>query len=44
MNFTVEIDGTNTALHVFANPKKVIPQGDVIYYGKGEHKADLKKL
>lgn len=41
MNFTVEIDGTNNALHVFANPKKVIPQGDVIYYGKGEHKADL---
>lgn len=41
MNFTVEIDGTSNALHVFANPEKVIPQGEVIYYGKGEHKADL---
>lgn len=41
MNFTVEIDGTNNALHVFANPEKLMPKGDVIYYGKGEHKADL---
>lgn len=41
MQFTVEIDGTHHALHVFANPKSVIPEGEVIYYGRGEHKADL---
>lgn len=41
MNFTVEIDGMNHALHVFANPPKSMPQGNVIYYGAGEHKADL---
>ena len=41
MQFTVEINGTHHALHVFANPKSVIPEGEVIYYGRGEHKADL---
>lgn len=41
MNFTVEIDGMNNALHVFANPPQSLPTGDVIYYGAGEHKADL---
>ena len=39
--FTVEIDGAHHALHVFANPVSEKPQGDVIYYGAGEHKADL---
>lgn len=41
MNFTVEIDGMNYALHVFVNPPQSLPTGDVIYYGAGEHKADL---
>lgn len=41
MNFTVETDGSNNTLHVFANPKKSLPSGNVIYYGAGEHKADL---
>lgn len=41
MQFTVEIDGTHYSLHVFANPKSVMPEGEVIYFGKGEHKADL---
>ena len=41
MQFTVEIDGTHNTLHVFANPESKIPEGDVIYYGPGEHKADL---
>lgn len=41
INFTVEIDGTSNALHVFANPKKSIPSGDIIYYGPGEHKVGL---
>lgn len=41
MQFTVEIDGTHHTLHVFANPQSKIPNGDMIYYGKGEHKADL---
>lgn len=41
MQFTVEIDGAHHALHVFANPVSEKPQGDVIYYGAGEHKADL---
>ena len=41
MNFTVETDGTNNALHVFANPEKSLPSGNVIYYGAGEYKADL---
>jgi len=39
--FTVEIDGPHHALHVFANTAATKPSGDVIYYGKGEHKADL---
>lgn len=41
VNFTVEIDGINNALHIFANPQKCLPTKDVIYYGAGEHKADL---
>lgn len=41
MNFTVEIDGSAQALHVFVNPEKRIPSGDILYYGVGEHKADL---
>ena len=41
MQFTLEIDGKHEALHVFANPESKIPEGDIIYYGKGEHKADL---
>lgn len=41
MQFTLEIDGSHNALHIFANPVSQKPQGDVIYYGKGEHKADL---
>ena len=41
MQFTLEIDGTHHALHVFANPVSLKPTGDVIYYGRGEHKADL---
>ena len=41
MQFTVEIDGTHHSLHVFANPKSVMPEGEVIYFGRGEHKADL---
>ena len=41
MQFTLEIDGTHHALHVFANPESKRPEGDVIYYGPGEHKADL---
>lgn len=41
MQFSVEIDGSHNALHVFANPVSEKPAGDVIYYGPGEHKADL---
>ncbi len=41
MQFTLEVDGFHNALHVFANPVSQKPDGDVIYYGKGEHKADL---
>ena len=41
MQFTVEIDGTHNTLHVFANPTSQKPEGDIIYFGKGEHKADL---
>ena len=41
MQFTLEVDGFHNALHVFANPVSQKPNGDVIYYGKGEHKADL---
>ena len=41
MQFTFEADGHHHVLHVFANPKTKKPEGDVIYYGPGEHKADL---
>lgn len=41
MQFSLEIDGTHHALHVFVNPVAEQPQGDVIYYGPGEHQADL---
>ena len=41
MQFTFEVDGSHHALHVFANPVSKKPDGDIIYYGKGEHKADL---
>lgn len=41
IQFTVEIDGTHHALHVFANPPSKKPTGDIVYYGPGEHKADL---
>jgi len=41
MQFSVEIDGEHHALHVFANPVSRKPEGDIIYYGPGVHKADL---
>ena len=41
MQFVFEADGRHHALHVFANPQSQVPAGDIIYYGKGEHKADL---
>jgi len=42
MQFTFETDGRHRALHVFANPPSQKPMGrNVLYYGKGEHKADL---
>lgn len=41
MQFTLELDGTHHALHIFANPVSEKPEGDVIYFGPGTHKADL---
>ena len=41
MQFTFEPDGFHNALHIFINPPGVKPNGDVIYYGKGEHTAGL---
>ncbi len=41
MQFTFEADGYHHALHVFVNPKSNRPEGDCIYYGKGEHDAGL---
>ena len=41
MQFTFEPDGFHNALHIFINPPSVKPNGDVIYYGKGEHTAGL---
>ena len=41
MQCTLEVDGRHHALHIFANPVSKKPDGDIIYYGKGEHKADL---
>lgn len=41
MQFTVEIDGHHHALHVFADPIAQKPSGEVIYFGPGEHRADL---
>lgn len=41
VQFTLEMDGVHHALHVFANPESKLPEGDVIYYGAGEHRADL---
>ena len=41
MQFTFEADGYHHALHVFVNSKSVKPEGDCIYYGKGEHDAGL---
>ena len=40
-HFTVEIDGTHHALHVFVNPPAVLPQGEMLYFGPGEHRAGL---
>ena len=41
MQFTFEPDGFHNALHIFINPPSIKPNGDVIYYGKGEHTAGL---
>ncbi len=41
MQFTFEPDGFHNALHVFINPPCKKPEGNVIYYGKGEHTAGL---
>ena len=41
IQLALEIDGMRNALHIFANPVSQKPMGDVIYYGRGEHKADL---
>jgi len=41
MQFTFEADGTHHALHVFINGESRRPEGDCLYFGPGEHKADL---
>lgn len=41
LQFTVEVDGHHHALHVFANPPAKKPEGDLLYFGKGEHDAGL---
>ena len=41
MQFIFEPDGKHHALHVFVNPPAQKVMGDVIYFGPGEHKADL---
>ncbi len=41
MQFTFEPDGYHNALHIFVNSPCTKPEGNVIYYGKGEHKAGL---
>ena len=41
MQFTFEPDGYHNALHVFINPPSQKPNGDIIYYGKGEHTVGL---
>ncbi len=41
MQFILEADGIHNPLMIFANPKCTMPSENVIYYGKGEHKADL---
>ena len=35
MQFTVEIDGSHHALHVFVNPATQMPMGETIYFGNG---------
>lgn len=37
MQFTVEIDGHHHALHVFVNPVSEKPEGNVLYFPRGEH-------
>lgn len=38
MNFTVEVNGYHSALHVFANPvSDDVPTENTIYFGSGEH-------
>ena len=44
MQFTFEPFGRCNALHIFANRPSETPADDVIYYGKGEHKAGLIEL
>lgn len=41
MQFTFEQDGAHNALHIFVNPASKIPDGDIIYFGAGEHDAGL---
>lgn len=41
MQFTFEADGFHNALHIFINEPSIKPNGDVLYYGKGEHNAGL---
>lgn len=42
MQFSLETDGMHGALHIFIDPPSVLPAKDkLIYFGPGEHKADL---
>ena len=41
MQLTFEVDGSHCALHIFVNTISIKPDGDIIYFGPGEHKADL---
>lgn len=44
--YTVELDGSHQALHVFADPLDVPgrPEGDVLYYGPGIHDVGVIEL
>lgn len=39
--FTVEIDGYHSALHVFVNKKSTVPRGCSLYFEKGIHDVGL---